>query len=47
MPPLAEVEQSVRNDVLNDRRRRAVDMLYEKLARDYTITVEPLDEPQE
>jgi len=43
---LDEVEQAVRNDLLSERRQRAVEMLYENLAENYTITVEPLDAPQ-
>jgi len=46
IPALAEVEQRVSDDLLADRRRRAVDALYERLAANYTITVEPLDAPQ-
>jgi len=46
IPALADVEQRVSNDLLTDRRRRAVDALYDRLAENYTITVESLDEPQ-
>jgi len=44
--PLDEVWQAVRNDLLAERRQRAVEMLYENLAENYTITVEPVDVPR-
>ena len=41
--PLDDVAQAVRNDLLAQRRQQAVENLYDTLADNYTITVEPLD----
>ena len=37
---LEEAEREVRRDWANDQRIRTIDMLYEKLKQDYTITIE-------
>lgn len=39
--PLVEVWQTVRNDLLAERRQQAVEDLYDNLADNYRITVEP------
>jgi hypothetical protein len=46
VPPLDNVAQAVRDDLLSERRNRAVEMLYDSLAANYMITVEPLDGSQ-
>lgn len=42
-PALAEVRDAVQREWLSERRREAVDSLYQRLAENYTIEVEPLD----
>jgi hypothetical protein len=46
VPPLDNIGQAVRNDLLSERRSAAVETLYENLAANYTISVEPLGGPQ-
>jgi hypothetical protein len=41
-PELAEVREAVQREWLSQRRREAVDSLYERLAENYTIEIEPL-----
>jgi hypothetical protein len=43
VPELAEVRDAVQREWFAQRRREAVDGLYERLAENYTITVEPTD----
>jgi hypothetical protein len=45
IPPLAEVEERVRNELLVVRRREALDALYANLAAQYSIQLEPLTLP--
>lgn len=40
---LEEAEAQVRRDWDNDRRKRAIDTLYERLRAEYDISIEPLD----
>ena len=47
VPPLAEIEDRVRDELLVERRRMALDQLYARLAEQYTIRVEPLSPPAE
>jgi hypothetical protein len=42
VPELDEVRQAVRREWSSQRRREAVDGLYERLAENYTIEIEPL-----
>jgi len=41
-PELAEVRDAVQREWLSQRRQEAVDRLYERLAENYTIEIEPL-----
>jgi parvulin-like peptidyl-prolyl isomerase len=41
-PELEEVRDAVQREWLSQRRRDAVDGLYERLAENYTIEIEPL-----
>ena len=41
-PGLAEVREAVQREWLSQRRREAVDGLYQRLAENYTIEIEPL-----
>lgn len=41
-PALAEVRDAVQREWLSERRREAVDGLYQRLAENYTIEIEPL-----
>ena len=43
VPELAEVRDAVQREWFAQRRREAVDGLYERLAENYTIEIEPLD----
>jgi hypothetical protein len=42
VPDLAEVREAVQREWLSQRRREAVDGLYQRLAENYTIEIEPL-----
>jgi hypothetical protein len=44
VPPLEEVREAVQREWLSQRRREAVDGLYERLARNYSIEIESLVE---
>ena len=44
VPPLEEISNEVRNELLYRRRNEAVDLLYETLAERYTISIEPVVE---
>lgn len=44
IPPLAAVADRVQNEMLAERRRAALDLLYAGLAERYSIRVEPLEE---
>lgn len=41
-PELGEVREAVRRELLNERRRASIDGLYDKLAENYVIEIEPL-----
>ena len=43
LPALDEVRDAVQREWLSERRREAVDLMYERLAGKYTIEVEPLE----
>jgi hypothetical protein len=45
-PELGEVRDAVQREWLSERRREAVDALYERLAARYTIEIEPLIDQQ-
>jgi hypothetical protein len=46
VPDLAEVRETVQREWMSQRRREAVDGMYERLARNYSIEIEPLvDKP--
>jgi hypothetical protein len=46
VPDLAEVRDAVQREWMSQRRREAVDGMYERLARNYNIEIEPLvDKP--
>lgn len=45
MPELDEVRTEVQRDWFNQRRKEAVDGMYNRLAEDYTIVVEPFSQP--
>jgi hypothetical protein len=46
LPELAEVREAVQREWLSQRRREAVDGMYDRLAENYTIEIEPLiDQP--
>lgn len=45
-PKLAEVRDAVLREWSSQRRRDAVDSLFERLAGNYTVEIEPLPEPQ-
>jgi hypothetical protein len=47
IPPLSAVAERVQTDLLVERRRAALDVLYAGLAQRYSIRVEPLAEPAE
>jgi hypothetical protein len=42
VPELAEVRDEVQREWLSQRRREAVDSLYERLGQNYTVEIEPL-----
>lgn len=42
VPELAEVRDAVQREWLSQRRQQAVDMLYERLAENYSVEIEPL-----
>lgn len=46
LPRLPEVRDAVQREWLSERRREAVDSLYERLAENYSIEIETLIEPQ-
>lgn len=46
VPELAEVRDAVQRELLSQRRREAVDGLYERLAENYTIEIESLLEKE-
>lgn len=46
IPELAEVREAVLRELSSQRRREAVNSLFERLAEKYTIEIEPLLEPQ-
>jgi len=45
-PELAEVRDAVQREVSSQRRREAVDSLFERLAGNYTVKIEPLPQAQ-
>ncbi|MGD2130659.1 MAG: peptidylprolyl isomerase [Lysobacterales bacterium] len=45
VPELAEVRDAVQREWLGQRRREAVDALYDRLAKEYTVEIEPLTAP--
>ena len=45
IPPLTAIEDRVQSELLVERRRAALDLLYASLAERYSIRIEPLDEP--
>lgn len=45
-PELAEVRDAVQRELSSQRRREAVDSLFERLAGNYTVEIEPLPGPQ-
>lgn len=47
LPELAEVREMVQREWLNQRREESVNGLYDRLAENYVITIEPLVEQQE
>jgi hypothetical protein len=46
-PELAEVRSGVERDVLVQRRRESIDRLYDELAANYLIEIEPLGPPRQ
>jgi hypothetical protein len=46
LPGLPEVRDAVQREWLSERRREAVDSLYERLAENYSIEIESLIDPQ-
>jgi hypothetical protein len=46
VPELAEVRDAVQREVSSQRRRDAVDSLFERLAANYTVEIEPLPKSQ-
>ncbi|MGK2925773.1 MAG: peptidylprolyl isomerase, partial [Lysobacterales bacterium] len=46
IPELAEVREAVQRELSSQRRREAVDSLFERLAEKYTVEIEPLPKPQ-
>jgi hypothetical protein len=46
IPELAEVRDAVQREWSSQRRRAAIDSLFERLAGNYTIEIEPLPDPQ-
>ena len=42
VPELVEVRDAVQREWLSQRRQQAVDTLYERLAENYTVEIEPL-----
>ena len=46
-PDLAEVRNDVERDVLVQRRKESIDRLYDELAANYSIEIEPLTQPRE
>jgi parvulin-like peptidyl-prolyl isomerase len=45
MPELDEVRDEVQRELMSQRRRESVDGLYDKLAENYVIDIEPLTDP--
>jgi len=46
VPQLAEVRDAVQREWLSRRRQQAVDGLYDRLAENYTVEIEPLIDPE-
>lgn len=46
IPELQEVREAVQREWLSQRRQQSVDLLYERLAENYAVEIEPLIDPE-